>query len=78
MNPASTALAAYTVTPNTRPSSRSHSSWYTSPESPEAKKSRAIVARWRRVADSAFSADGGSDDADASPADAMCRADCTR
>ena len=49
MKPASTVLAAYTVTPNTRPSSRSHSSWYTRPARPEAKKSSATVDSARRA-----------------------------
>ena len=44
MKLAQTVLAAYTVTPNTSPSLRSQSTWYTSALAPEQKKSRATRA----------------------------------
>ena len=39
MNAVSTALTAYTVWPKNRPSSRVHSTWYTSALKPERKSS---------------------------------------
>jgi hypothetical protein len=45
MNVAHTALAAYTVTPNTQPSVRSQRSWYTSAQAPEKKNRKQSTGR---------------------------------
>jgi hypothetical protein len=44
MKAASTVLTAYIVTPNARPSRRTHATWYTSPAAPERNSSGATMS----------------------------------